>query len=281
METSVKPKSQTLFKRYVALPQDHGSWVFILTPLLVGLFAGRSWSLAAIFLVLAAFAAFLMRQPVIIAVKIYSHRRPRFDLQAALFWIVVYSLFGLVGLAGLIWLKYSFILYLAIPGAPVFLWHLFLVSRRAERRQMGVELVASGVLALAAPAAYWVGVGHPDTTGWWLWALTWFQSAASIVYAYLRLEQRELKAVPEISQRFRMGWRALLYTTFNLAAVSALSLARVLPPLIFLPYLVQWAETVYGILRPAVGLRPPVIGGRQTIVSAIFTLLFIATWLVR
>ncbi|MFN2236858.1 MAG: hypothetical protein ACK2U1_21730 [Anaerolineales bacterium] len=81
----------------------------------------------------------------------------------------------------------GFVLYLSIPGVFVFGWHLWLVSQRAERRQIGVEIVASGVLALSAPAAYWTSVGETDPLGWWLWILTWLQSAASIVYAYLVL----------------------------------------------------------------------------------------------
>jgi hypothetical protein len=32
--------SQPIFVRHIALPQDHGSWVFLLSPLLIGLFAG-------------------------------------------------------------------------------------------------------------------------------------------------------------------------------------------------------------------------------------------------
>ena len=51
--------------------------------------------------------------------------------------------------------------------------------------------------ALAAPAALWVGQGYPDPQGWFLFGLVWLQSAASIVYAYLRLEQRLLPAPPD------------------------------------------------------------------------------------
>ena len=34
-----------LLDRHVALPGDHGSWVFLLGPLLIGLFAGGRWSI--------------------------------------------------------------------------------------------------------------------------------------------------------------------------------------------------------------------------------------------
>ncbi len=267
-----------LFLRHVALPSDHGSWVFLLSPLLIGLFASGSWSVATIYLVIAALAAFLIRQPVTIAVKVYSGRRNRRDLAAAWFWIAVYSLIGAVGLVGLLMQGFAYLFILVLPGIPVFVWYLYLVSKRAERRRIGVEIVGSGVLAMAAPAAYWIGVGSLDPTGWLLLALTWLQSAASIVHAYLRLEQRELDLVPDIKNRLKMGRRAIIYTTFNLIFVAALALISLVSPLLPLPYALQWGETIWGTFKPAIGMRPTAIGFRQLFVSSLFTLLFILTW---
>ena len=270
--------TSSIFRLHIALPQDHGSWVFILSPLLIGLFAGGQITLATFPLILATMAGFLIRQPVTILIKVYSGRRPKYDLRPAYFWTILYTVLGLVGLLCLILLGDSYVLYLALPGVPVFVWHLVLVSRRAERRQMGIEVVASGVLALAAPAAFWVGTGGPDPLGWWLWLLTWLQSAASIVYAYLRLEQRDLSGIPNLSARLRMAQRAIFYTTFNLALTIILSVVEVTPRLIPLPYAVQWAETLWGSLRPAIGVKPTRIGIRQLTVSTLFTGLFIITW---
>lgn len=277
--------SSTYLRRHIALPSDHGSWVFLLSPLLIGLFAGGSFSIASVYLIIAAMAAFLIRQPVTVAIKAYSGRRSRRDLPAARLWMLVYGVIAVLGVAGLVSEGYAALLILALPGIPVFAWHLYLVSRRQERRQVGIEVVGSGVLALAAPAAYWVGEGPPptlnalDPLGWWLFALTWLQSAASIVYAYLRLEQRDLAAVLTLPERLRMARRALVYTGFNLIAVGVCSLAGTLPPLLFLPYALQWGETLYGSLKPAVGYKPTRIGIRQLIVSTLFTILFIVTWL--
>ena len=267
-----------LFLRHVALPSDHGSWVFLLSPLLIGLFAGGRWSVASLFLIIAALAAFLIRQPVTTAVKIYSGRRNRRELPAARFWIGIYGLICGLGLLGLVIQGFAYLFILALPGIPVFIWHLYLVSKRAERRQMGVEVVASGVLALAAPAGYWIGVGGIDPVGWLLLALTWLQSAASIVYAYLRLGQRDLPAVPAINERARMGRRALIYTTFNIIFVAALSVANLVSPLLTIPYALQWIETIWGTFNPAIGKRPTAIGFRQLFVSSLFTILFILTW---
>jgi hypothetical protein len=274
--------SSIYLRKHIALPQDHGSWVFLFSPLLIGLFAGGQFTPTTAFLILAVVAGFLFRQPASIAVKVASGRRPKRDLNPALFWLGVYALMGLVGIVGIFLTGDAFILLLAIPGVPVFAWHLYLVSRRAERRQMGVEIVASGVLALAAPAGLWVGLGRIDSTGWLLWALVWLQSAASIVHAYMRLEQREQASVPPLSERLKqhssVTLRALLYTSFNLALAIALAIFQVAPWLIPLPYALQWLETVWGAFHPATGMKPTAIGVRQLVVSTLFTLLFILAW---
>jgi hypothetical protein len=214
------------------------------------------------------------------AVKAYSGRRPRADLPAAWFWIGLYGLTGLIAATGLASQGYAYLLWLAAPGAPVFAWHLYLVSRRSERRQMAVEIVGSGVLALAAPAGLWVGLGRLDPLGWFLFGLVWLQSAASIVYAFLRLAQRVLPVYPQIPQRLRLGRRALLYTGFNLTLSIALGWLKIIPSLLFIPFLLQFIETLWGILRPAWRYKPTTIGFRQLAVSSLFTLLFILIWMI-
>jgi len=139
-------------------------------------------------------------------------------------------------------------------------------------------------LALSAPAAYWVGMSESALnqelllTGGMLFLLTWFQSAASIVHAYLRLEQRELKSKPPLATRIKMGMRAFLYTSFNLLAVTILSVTKLVPTFLPLPYFIQWIETLWGVFNPAVNIKPTLIGMRQLVVSTIFTITFIITW---
>lgn len=270
--------SNVLFKKRIAIPQDHGSWVFILSPLLIGVFAGNSFNYATLNLIIASMAAFMLRQPATTLIKIYSKRRDKDNLASAIFWIAIYGLIALLALTALVLEGFGYVIYLAVPGLPIFAWHLWLVSKREERRQVNVEIIATGVLSLSAPAAYWVGIGNYDPYGWWLWILVWYQTAASIVYAYLRLLQREQAEGPDRSGQWKMGWRAALYTSFNLASVLILSLLAILPGLLFIPYLVQWLETMWGITHPATGWKPTRIGIRQLIVSSIWTVLFIAFW---
>ena len=266
------------FRKRIALPQDHGSWVFILSPLLIGFFAGGRFTSASIYLVVAALAAFFLRQPVTIAVKAYAGRRPRGELPAARFWALVYGFIALLMLAGLISRGFADVLYLAVPGIAIFSWHLYLVSKRSERKQAGLEIVASGALALAAPAALWVGSGSYDPSGWILWLLVWFQSAASIVHAYMRLAHRNQAQIPARSEQLQIGRRALMYTSFNLAVSLLLGIVGWLPRFIFIPYLLQWAETLWWTFNPAIKAKPTTVGFRQLGISTIFTILFILCW---
>ena len=270
--------ASSYFRKHILLPQDHGSWVFIFSPLLVGIFAGNQFTLVSLILVVAVVAAFLIRQPVTIAIKVYAGRRTKGDLPAALVWITVYGIILALALYALITAGYGYMLILGLAGVLVLAWHLWLISQRQERRQVNVEIIATGVLSLAAPAAYWVGMGRYEPTGWWLWVLVWLQTAASIVHAYMRLEQRELRAMPVYRDLWKMGLPALIFTTLNLIMTLSLGLASSLPPLLFVPYLLQWLETVWGVFHPAIRWKPTQIGIRQLIVSTFWTMLFIVTW---
>jgi hypothetical protein len=267
--------------RQIAIPQDHGSWIFILSPLLIGIFVGGTVLPATAFLILAAVSAYLIRQPITVMVKALSGRRPRSNLRPARAWIVMYGISALIGITGLVLEGYQVVVALAIPGIPIFAWHLHLVSRRIERKQAGVEVLATGVLALAAPAAFWVGSGGYDPDGWWLWLLTWVQAAASIVHAYMRLAQRELEGMPPAAARWRLGGQAVASTSFNLLSSLALGWAGILPPLIFLPFLVQWMETLWCTVHPAVGWKAARIGLRQLAVSGLWTILLVLCWSAR
>src|SRR3972149_8286966 len=116
MQTAVITRS--LFRRHVALPSDHGSWVFLLSPLLIGLFAGGRWTPATLPLIVALLAAFLIRQPITIAAKVYGGRRPRDDLPAARFWMVIYGVGGALSVFVLVALGFDTLLNLAIPALP-------------------------------------------------------------------------------------------------------------------------------------------------------------------
>lgn len=260
------------------MPSDHGSWVFLLSPLLIGLAAGGRWTTPVAYLIVASVCGFLSRQPITIAVKSLCGRRSRDDLAPALLWTLIYGLIGSVHVLGL-WLRgFGYILYLGIPGLIVFGWYLYLVARRDERNQAPMEIVGAGVLALTAPAALWAGVGEPVGVGWLLWILTWTQATASIVVVYLKLKQRRMSEPPPKLGSLTMALPSLTLTSLNLLGVVSLGLDRHVSTYLAVAYLPQWLEAVRSTWKPAMGIRPTTIGLRQLAVSTLYTLLFIWTW---
>jgi hypothetical protein len=230
------------------------------------------------FLILAALAAFFLRQPLTHLIKVLAGRRGPGDLYPALTLTAAYALLGVWAALRLKIAGFANLLWLAIPGFIIFSWHLFLVQKRTERRRPGVDMLAAGALALAAPAAYWLSAPFGNMAGWWLFGLTWLQSAASISFAFQRLEERAWDATPELWARAKHGWRAFSYTTFNVALALAAAGLGWLPAWLWLAFLVQWLEWFWGLYHPAVGWKPTQIGLRQLAVSALFTCAFILLW---
>jgi hypothetical protein len=271
--------SASWLRRYVALPAEHGAWFFLLGPLAVGYVAGGTWRVTSSYLLVAALAAFLIRQPLTLAVKALTGRRSRDVLPAAVFWTLIYGAVCALHVLGLVLRGFGYLLWLALPALPVFAWYLWLVARRAERRRWLVEVAGAGNLALAAPAAMWIGLGRPDPAGWTLWLLTWSHSIAAIAQTYLRLEQRGLREMPPPGRRLRGGAVPLGFAWASVAAVSALSLAGALPRWTFAAFLVQALETTRTVARPEPRLKPRQIGLRQLAVSVAFTVLLAWAWI--
>ena len=259
----------------LAIPQDHGSWVFLLTPLVVGLAAIPRVTLAVGAVVLGAFAGFLIRQPAAVLVKAWAGRRGQADLAPAAAWAAVYAVLGLVAVAVLVAQGAADVLWLGVPAVPVFGWQLRLVARREERRQELLEVLAAVVLGAVAPALLRAASGTWDPSGWVIWALVATQSGASITHAYLRLAQREAvrRRAPSPSPAVAMRW-----TTGNIVLAAACATAGVAPAVVVLPFVVQWAETLRWAVGAVSDQTPSAIGRRQFVVSTVVTVLLAACW---
>jgi hypothetical protein len=260
----------SLFRRHYLLPAEHGSWIWWIGPFLIGSAAAGNRSVDLLVLALAALAAFLLRQPASILVKVRAGRRPRQDLRPAAIWAAIDLAALLAVTAALLALGHGRILVLAVPGALVFAWHLALIARREERGQMGIELAGAGVLALTAPAAYWVAGGGELLLPWLLWSLCWLQAAASIVLVYHRLGGRRQARAATGPRRLRQAWRPLAYHIFNVALAALFWLSRAIPGVMALAFGLMLLDAVDGILRPPLGLPPSRIGVRQLLASALF-----------
>ncbi len=275
-----KPHNPKFFRKHYAIPSEHGIWIWWLGPLIIGTSAAGGPSSAFLTLFLAALFAFLIRQPISIIVKALSGRRNKEDVRPAMFWVIVYGFGLLLFVAILVAQGYRQILLLAIPGIPVFIWNIKLISKRAERGQRGIELVGSGVLALAAPAAYWVSGGTDVFLPWILWLLTWLQSAASIVNVYDRLEFRKLDRLPPVELRLQNGRRSLAYHIFNVILSAILAVGGRIPWLSVIAFVLMLVDSAESVIHPPIGARARAIGFRQLGASILFVILMsIGFWL--
>lgn len=255
--------------RIYLLPPEHGGWFLLVGPFLLGAIAAARPTLDLVILLLLALSVYIARQPLVILTKALAGRRARSDIRPALVGLLIVGVLALVLLSSLLVRGHHYLLWLGLPALPVLVWQLFLVSRR-EERQLGIELVGAGTLALAAPAAYWVSLEKLNETGWLLWGLAWLYATASIVYIYLRLKQRRIKEMPSRTELWRQGRRTLLYVGGDIAVTVGLAVLRILPPLTPLPFMLALAHFLYGITHPAVGVRPARIGIEQSLATLVF-----------
>jgi hypothetical protein len=272
----IRPRD--LLRRSVAVPNEHGAWALYLGPLLIGIAAGGKPTLVTLYLVVAASAGFLLRQPVTVLAKVRAGRRPAREAPAARAWIAVYVVVVTLHVGGIVLRGYGDILYLALPGVPVAAWYVALVMRRAQRKQPWVEVLAAGALSLSAPAAMWIGLGRQDPHGWILWALVWGGFAVAVLHTHLRLAQRTWAEPGSRSARLRAARAPLLLSAGCLGAVAALAALGAVSPLLLVPFVLQALEITWGARHPALGLRPREIGIRQLVVSVLFTLTFALAW---
>lgn len=250
-----------------------------LSPFAIGVGVGRDITPALGWLALAATGAFLALQPLTQLVKVAAGRRSARDRGPALVWLAVYGLLTLIGAAGLVATDQAWALALGALALPVLAWQMFLVARRAERGQMGVDILGAAVLALGAPAAYGVAVGGPSLTGVWLWTLCALQGAGGVVYIFAALVYRRMDGRPNWPVRWRIAGPSTLLHGVMLLVVALLVVADQVPSAVLLPFALLLAEAVYGgLLRPPVGVRPTRIGVRQTVMTAVFALLVVAAY---
>jgi len=271
----------SFWKKRFWLPVAHGSWTWWIGPLLIGLAAGGHPRGNFVSLVVAALAGFLLMQPATIAAKVLAGRRPRGDLKPALQWMAIYTFVCLLGLTCIVQAGDLHVLGLAAPGLVVFGLYIWLVFRKAERRQMTMEMVACGVMALAAPAAYWAAGGADYPEPWVLWALTWIHSTAAVANVYLRLDQRRWPGTGTWQARLAAGRRTLLHHGLGLLLAVLFVALQQAPPLVILAFAFALLDALDTVYRPTPGARPARIGVRQLVSTTVFVGIMVAAYLTR
>jgi hypothetical protein len=242
------PATSSVRLRQIALPIEHGGWGLLATPLVLGLWVAPSP--AGGWLAVAAFAAFLARQPLRIALA-DRQRGTRYPRTA---WAERLAAgFIALGVAGLVlaWLTsaHGFLLPL-IVAAP-----LAVVQFAYDLRHQGRALVAEvcGATSLGSiAAAITMAAGWPTGPALVLWMLLSVQAIGAILYVSARLRLARGVSAPRSP-----AW---------LAHALALALAVAVASAGHAPWLAVVAFAVLSV-RAVAGLWPPHEGTRTTVVG--------------
>jgi hypothetical protein len=271
-------KSWKFFQKRFIVPPEKGGWIWWIGPLVIGVAAAGAVRPALVAVAVGAFSGFCVRQPLTLFIKSYRLPSHAGDRGPAAFWAVVYAaVCALVALA-LVFAGEARVLALAIPAAPVFAWHFYLVARGNERRQMLRDVLAAMALALAGTAAYWSCGGDDRSVALLVWLLPGLHSSASVVHMFLRLDQRRWDNAGTLDRRLRLGVVPTIHHGANVAVAVAFYSMGLLSIAGVVAFVVCLVEGVWAIVVPQVGHTPKRLGMRQLAVSAVFALLMCAAF---
>lgn len=190
------------------IPHEHGAWMMLYAPLVIGLIAFRPVPLwPALWLVVAITSAFLAQN----AVGLLLRRRVP---QGTGFWLVVYA--GICALTGgYLLLGYDLmkLLWLGIPPLLLFggqAWLRRSANWRLNRSQFG-EVAAIGVFALTGPAAHIVARGTLAEPAWVVWGSCVLFFISSVFYVRMRVEGTRFKEGLGLKERWQAGRGLVVY----------------------------------------------------------------------
>lgn len=207
--------------RSVALPPEHGSWGFLLEPILLGLLSAPSWGGGGI--ALGMFGLFLLRWSS--KVWLTSRRQKRIERsQLALRFCLFYVLLMGVGFGVALWLsglQPLLFLLLAVPFGVLFAWYDWQnQSRSWQAELLGPVTFAVTAVSVALAGGLSVGVALS------LWLLLICRAVPSVLYVRARIRLEKGKAYQfRLVQVSHLGALIVIAIGWGWGWFSALTLA--------------------------------------------------------
>jgi len=232
----------------IALPPEHGSWGFLLEPILLGLLVAPS--LAGVMMALAVLGAFLMRHPLKIAFTDWRRGKRYARTKTAEQFIAGYGLLALVGLVGAITLAGIDILFPALLVVPLAVLQLFGYVCN-EGRNVLPELAGASAIAISV-SCMTLASGESLRTALFLWVVLLARNIPSILYirARLRLDKgTPVEAIP-----------TYLSNLGAVLGVMVLTLAGYTSILSLVALLILAARAAYGLSPYRRNIRVQIIG---------------------
>src|SRR5262245_31049473 len=159
------------------LPKEHGAWVMLYVPFVLGAAVAGSVNWPVLLLLLSATAVFISRESLLVYWRARARGRDAAEVgRTLLLYLARAAAFGspLFFAFKLLWL-----IPLGLAGAVLLLINGKQATRMEERSTSG-EIMAIGGLTMTAPAAYYAASGQWDMTALWLWLLSALYMASSV-----------------------------------------------------------------------------------------------------
>ncbi len=239
--------------RSVALPVEHGGWGLLLEPILLGLALRPTW--AALWLGLAALAAFLARHPLKLLTgdRRRDTRHPRTGLAARVALVYLLGALGALLVAAALARKPALLLPVAV-AAPLAALQL-VRDAQGRSRELAPELAGAAALAATAAAIVLAG-GWPMGGALLLWLVLAVRAATAILYVRARL--RLDRGAPNPGRGLAVASHALA-----LAGAAGLAAAGVLPWLAVAALALLLARAAHGVSRHRLPLKPKQLGWQE------------------
>jgi hypothetical protein len=252
------------------LPREHGTWAWLLVPLVVGAGVADRSNLPVLFLALSVVFGFLARVPAELAFRQDARR------MAYGGWAI---LFGAIAAGGVTVLLTYYERWWLLPlGAPVIVGPLVVVSSRALRfrwRDFG-ELLVVACFAALAPAAHYAAVGSLKATGLSLWLLSALYSGSSVFYIRMLLS-----GTRESSSDSARPDRRLAILVYHVTLVVLVTLAVLVgdaPPLVVVAFAPLLIKVTWRMIRLPDHLDLRKTGLFEVSQAAAFAILLVAAY---
>lgn len=239
----------------------------LLAPLITGFGVAGVFNLDALVLALTVLGFFLLRFPLMLAIK----SRTADGRRSALRWCLIYAAFTAASGAALVnSTRLWAIAPIAALGGISLIVYLALALRRAEMSLAGEWLGIAG-LALGAPAAYLLGTHALDANAYALYALNVVYFGGTVLYIKFKVREQPRAAAKNWVERLVSGRISIAYhaMVFALAAFSAA--VHWIPALVMLTFILPMCKVIGGVLT-----QPPRLNIRRLgVIELGFTLVFV------
>jgi hypothetical protein len=234
----------------VPLPREHGAWAMFIVPLWVGIGTAGVLNAYVILFALTAFGFFLLRYPLMLALK---NRAPQARADA-LRWSAVYGTITFIGGAVLFVTSQLWLLIplgtLGMASLAVYLWH---AAHRAEMTTAG-EWIGIAGLALGAPGAYLVATGTLNMTALALYWLNLLYFGGTVFYIRFKVREQPRVVSPSASWGACLwaGRVTVLYHTMAMIVVALFAMIGFVPALAPIAFVPAMCKAIGGVVtRPA------------------------------